>query len=1129
MNKNDSLKEYYVKLHELYNNAVNMLTAINQSLTTSASEVTIDVADTDDVHTQVRIPSFLYLENKLEQLDMNFNALFNMPESGEAWFSKASNMFKLKMIKSNSAPITPVFDTTSNAYSRANWLLKDMVSPKTYLKLYIDNLPDNIEQMYMKKIIVNDVNVFNNLRQNPSLNTYAKIKEALFNYNQGSDYEEYEKVLDLPIKQDEFISEFKIMGIPTLESGNPYTSLTLSENGHNHLEYKIILDTIRYTNHEDDAQDFELKVGDYICLMNQNCIYKVKNVNITKNEYNETENHVIIEEYIGHQALQTFEENQNMIFELYNNDYTKYHYVEVPLEENPYIIIFLGILYNNVRSNLSDAYLINLNEIYMKDNNGNDIYDGNSSKPMTYIQYYKKYCKNIGDLILGLTETAYPQISNYYNAQLGALTTGSDVKRMVDSTVDQSSLLKVTRINSHLIDDETSRKVLKLHAQKKTLSTQLTTVQDNIDQIYNTMMNTDFQQEINITQESLRSKLNEYYNERISLQAQQISVIDNINSLRSDAKGIMESKYRIRGVLDTQLLIDYLHSVYDDSCDVVETEIEYKYKSSTSDPKITDTDSVIFTDWVKQPSIERERYLDFNENNNSYVIKFVDYSTTSNIIRWNQIDIPINQGEEVQIRVRYKYNIGQPFMNLYTPWSDSITVSFPEELEETIELRNVFVTNDDDTIGAKFNKTLINEGYEEHISNKVIDSSQVFFHQPENIYSGFNTSENKLISLKDKLTSMANEIEEYKTIINTELNAKYKVYLVVDGENYELHDNTNNNITINDMNIDNDKFIRKNMSIVINNVGDVPINFYSIFPGNIELPLISVNGDYYMNYSYDKVDNYDRVPILWGKSQDQNENMMLQTFGQWIYFRNNNPYTAEIVYIDDKTQNTSDINNIKLNKNLKWNIEYNQYLSSEKQPQFAKNTRIYNNSDIHWCTLNYNSVTQSYDVNDYADVVNEYDPQNFKYKIDENNNKYILKYEHIFINESGTKIYLTEKDSLSAFCSRGNLNSSDLNGAILIPQLDNNTQLLCNSKQQLKNQFYKLDVGKTIAIPVIYEYYIDGSTIDSVQKTLCFDIKTSLMQSPVNYVVNIKSEYISSNTKYDYSNFVSLNDKLIKD
>ena len=47
MNTKDSLKEYYIKLHDLYNNAVNILTAVNQSLSTTASEVTVDILDTD--------------------------------------------------------------------------------------------------------------------------------------------------------------------------------------------------------------------------------------------------------------------------------------------------------------------------------------------------------------------------------------------------------------------------------------------------------------------------------------------------------------------------------------------------------------------------------------------------------------------------------------------------------------------------------------------------------------------------------------------------------------------------------------------------------------------------------------------------------------------------------------------------------------------------------------------------------------------------------------------------------------------------------------------------------------------------------------------------------------------------
>ena len=39
----NSLREYYIKLQNLYTNGVNILTALNQSLTTNASEVSINI------------------------------------------------------------------------------------------------------------------------------------------------------------------------------------------------------------------------------------------------------------------------------------------------------------------------------------------------------------------------------------------------------------------------------------------------------------------------------------------------------------------------------------------------------------------------------------------------------------------------------------------------------------------------------------------------------------------------------------------------------------------------------------------------------------------------------------------------------------------------------------------------------------------------------------------------------------------------------------------------------------------------------------------------------------------------------------------------------------------------------
>ena len=135
-NTTDSLKDYYVKLQGLYDNAVKILTAINQSLISNASEITVDVAYSNDTPVTVRIPSFLYMENKIEQLENNFNNLFELPNSGDAWFTKSQDMIKLKMVRSNTAPLSPVMQL-NNVYASItdNNFMNDLVSPKTFLKL----------------------------------------------------------------------------------------------------------------------------------------------------------------------------------------------------------------------------------------------------------------------------------------------------------------------------------------------------------------------------------------------------------------------------------------------------------------------------------------------------------------------------------------------------------------------------------------------------------------------------------------------------------------------------------------------------------------------------------------------------------------------------------------------------------------------------------------------------------------------------------------------------------------------------------------------------------------------------------------------------------------------------------
>ena len=1087
---NNSLKEYYVQLTKLYNNAVSMIEAMNQSLSSTSTNVNITVT-VDNEEKTLTIPSLFYLESKLENLENNFNNLFEMPESGEAWFDASDTMHKIQFVKSSLSPVTPEL-STSNVFASItdNNFLKDLVSPKTFLRLNINNLTDNIENIYMKKIIFSNYNIFKQI-QNLKLSSYSEYVAALYNYNKGVDYTEYESELHLPIKNDAYISSFKIDEVVSDDNG-----------GHYVLKIK---DTLQYHAQEDESTELTLAVGDSLCLSDKNVIYKVKSVDIK-------EMTISIEETIGHVRLQTYDENSSMELKYYTSNYNKFHYIDVPLEENQYICIFLSLVYNNTRSVYSEPYLIDLSSIKMYDKYSNPILD-ETGNHMNYMEYYNKYCINIGDIILGITQTIYPQISNFTNDIIVSIQDNTSIKELVNETFMPDGILQVLPINKHLIDDTTSEDLIKLHTQKNELNTQLASLQDNINNTYSTLINTDFSQEIQVTQESLKSQLNKYYTQKVTLQKQLNSIIENINSISNDLTIAREdTKYRVRGITEISKLETWIHENENDKINIISLECEYKYKSPTKDTtSITNINSNVFTDWIKLDNIERQRRLVFNSSLSGYTIDFVDYSSTQNIIKWNQIDIPIVQGEDVVLRCRYKYNIGQPFIDIYTPWSDEMTVVFPTEFSDNIQLSSILKENDNDVISAKFSQTLINDGYQEHVNNSLTSSNVVFYHMPENIYSGFNTSDNTLISLKDKLTSMSNDIETTKTILDTEYNRKFEVYLTYDDKSVKLFNNTVNKIQFYNSDHISDTFVKKYINIVIKNTGTSNVRLYSIFPGNIDIPLLLSDNEFYEQY----IRHYERVPLFIDNI------LTFQTLGQWIYFRQDNPYTSKTIYYDNESQDLQDYKALTTTATKLTFNSINTYMKRDfDSPLLGFRKRdtgeIKGMIESTWIGLDYkgngtfDQLSASFNID--QSTIDMYKSKDIDFFIYENNlsNNYLNKFEDIVgINSDGNAVYLDDLTSISEFIADNIVNgvnpsTNSFIGAFLYPDILGRNTLLTEGNY---NSFIEVEVGKSISIPVVFEYYLDGETVKTITKGLYFDLRDSLINDPQHYMVELTANY----------------------
>lgn len=1120
---NNSLKDYYIQLHKLSSNVTQIMNAISESFKSYSPEVVINLDDSDE---QIRIPSFLYLENKIEELETSFNYLFNLPENGEAWFSKDSDMYKLNIIHSNLLPSTPNITVNSDSFNvSVNNFLKDLIFPKTTLRIDLDNISNNIHELFVKKIILYNETLINEIFNNDNLVSYNDYKEKLYLMNKDVDYSEYDTKISLPLREISYTSKFDILSINSTDIDND-----------NNVKYQIRVNTLYYSNTDDSSITYKLKIGDYLSLSKNYNIFKITNVNeyINYDNGNNTEYIIDITETNGHTTLDTYDNNEDMYFVLYSDDTkTINNYVDIPLDDNKYSIIFISSIYNNVKSLWSNAIKINLDNIYITDNSGNQI---------SYTNYFDKYCVNLGNILTSISNNLYIQPNSFTNDQLKELTSGKTIQELVTQTLykENNEVLSVTILNDHLVDDEISSNLARLHKQKLEISNTLNNINSNIDETFNQLTNTDFSQDTSVTQTYLKSKLDAYYTERLTNQQQLISIINNIDLIKNDIVGFDDLKYRVRGVTNANdkdefgiesTISTYLHDTYGYKCDLIGLEVEYKYQNIHSNSTtIENNANTVFTDWVRVNNIDKQRYLKFDNITNKYSIEYVNYDNNLNIIKWNQIDIPIQAGEDVIIRIRYKYNIGQPFINLYTPWSDNITVSYNDENSGNVtDIAQILRANENDLNKSNFINELITGGYQEHITNKIIDNSQVYYHLPENIYSGFNTAENKFISLKDKLIEIDKNINEYKEYINNELSSEYKVFLQDDKQ--QLIELTKNNINTINFQIDNenyDSFVRKDFNLIIKNTGNVPINFYSIFPGNTDIPLIHSNINHYI---YNRnISDYERVPLLLDNVTEVKESIFPQVLGQWIYFRNNNIYTKEYLYNVNQLQNNLDTLALSNNNELEFNYQICSDFISGNNNQMLLGFR---NHDIQsslatWQILEIvtddnNNISVNYQNNNQNDISNSefYNDNNISKFIYNNS---ILKYEHIqYIPKDDNTVtkYFDTDTSIKYELSEGlgvlqnNYFTSiyQLYGMFLIPNLLNKSQIICDNDKN--NQYKKLGVGESISIPILCEYFMNESSensFDTIYKTIAFSLQTSLTKDIDNYIFKV---VLSNKLKYN--------------
>ena len=922
---NANIADYLTQIERLTNTNLQILKSLNDSFFTKKNHIYAEVDETTYV-----IPSFLSLENKINSLQENFENLVKSPETSEAYFNFDGNTRAIEVRKYSHVPNGITLPVISKYGVESNDIFKDFMTPVPYVNLDLpETMPNDIVEVNVKKIVPksdslkalfsnklsyqienkdNNGNVISiDTKYHASVNEkYGDIYKLLSNYREDYDYIEYDTIYKLPVRKNIGTATYVIESVVSDiidDDLNEIITLKLRNNLkdsslNNKLTYRLFDDTIEKS----------LQIGDE--LINYDGTGKVV-ITEVKPSTNTIKVKVVNGEYLNFLGTDSYDTNNDK--DIHDLSKIRFHaaidfntnkYVKIPLEEDQYV--FIAVAPVNSRMNLQASWgtgLVIDTHLLM-----------DSSETTSFKTYYDANVKNIGDVLYEMTSMVTSPLTSL----------SEDTFKKIGATKPTIDLdvLKVMHINKHLNNSETVKNIRYAYQQKKKAESDLNVIQEQISNINNQLSSLTFNdaQGMYSLYSSQLASLNSRRNELLKSVNTAITTISN-NANASDLP-IENAKYRIRG-----FYIPNVGTVNNINLNdhVIGIKVQYRYKTATTATGSAvsmngkNGETYIYSDWNTLATKNKEKIASCTDGIYNY--NYEANNENINEPSYNQIDIPISQGESVDIRIKTVYDYGQPYITVTSEWSDIVNIKFPEEFEKDVPILTIIEENNNDIETNRFTNILNDTGVNTHINDMVIDQSTTYFHKPDNIASGFYTAERRIIPLKDKLVSLSNDIAAIKNeIIDSADNLS--ISLSIGDSPSTLLPNADNNITLESYNtikisntnsdaLYNGSYVYENgivsimMNLMITNNGESAIKLYPIFPGNKD-QLINNTSSMYVNkndYSYG-----ENGGVIF-KYQNSDEEVP-QRQHQFITFRLNDPWTKTPYYNETASVSTDNIQNV---------------------------------------------------------------------------------------------------------------------------------------------------------------------------------------------------------------------------
>lgn len=710
----NSYAETLNNLTQTTNQIIDITNAMNKTVTGN-EESTVVIGD-------VVLPSYENVIKRVERAEKTIAKFVNgkgVVETDDGTHRK----IHVELVSKPASTITNV-PSVNQFTINPNWFFESFQYPRCVVNVDLaGQIDDTSDRVYVNRVIIDaEQNSITDSIKNVILNE-NKEYGALIDYLDGLSisYKEDRDEIKLPLTYEKYQGYFQI------------TSIGLIKNNITNLNEKwYYLSTVNYSTVSEDGMITDsghvLSVNDYLRF--NESLYKIK-------EINQTDKRIKLEYSVGYDTVSVYD-----TFQLYNDPF-KEKVIGVGIGIDEYDVIYIrGVNEtNNVLSRKwSTPISFYTNELYFTDD-----------PTMTFEEYYTTNVADFGKRLIS-------QIKEGHLPAYGS--------KKPNSPYINADELRVVQINTQLettIDSERYNKITsEIASIKSNISAVRTTISTNKDKL--------IQESSKDSRVTIQNTINSESNKLNNLTTQFSSLVEELNTLLNNAGAINYSaKYHIRGFFNIPEPQYLIPSKKSGAQYIIGFEVMYRYlhtdetgtKLNTFNYKDTSTGIIstgVFSDWILNVSPFLEKQYNSSTDKYEWISERVDNTQ----IYINRIDIPIRSGEKVEIKVRSISEAGYPYNPLKSEWSNSVIISFPDNLTTNDSVTTILETIKSDMTSVVLQETMSAAGVYTHIA----DGNSKFKHNANNVeYIETRTDQSGnttviSMSIAEKITALSNAITE---------------------------------------------------------------------------------------------------------------------------------------------------------------------------------------------------------------------------------------------------------------------------------------------------------------------------------------------------------------------------------